>query len=184
MKLFKAVLHRFRFLLALMALSLAACSTAPTPQSYLNEKPGLVFDQYFNGTIDAWGVVEDRSGKVIRRFTVVIRCTWNGKVGTLDEDFVYSDGKKEKRVWTVTLLPNGKLEGTASDVVGKATGEIGGNALNWAYTMRLPVDDKTYDVQFDDWMWQIDDRVMINKAVMTKFGFKLADITITFVKRS
>jgi hypothetical protein len=108
-------------------------------------------------------------------------------VGTLDEDFVYSDGKKEKRIWTITKheTQDGQTRyiGTASDVVGEASGYASGNALNWKYTLKLPVDGKVYEVQFDDWLWLVDDKVMLNKAEMTKFGFRLADITISFTKR-
>jgi hypothetical protein len=37
-------------------------------------------------------------------------------------------------------------------------------------------------VQFDDWMYLMDDRVMLNKAVMSKFGLRLGEVTLTFVK--
>jgi hypothetical protein len=165
---------------------LAACASVQ-PDAYRAEKPVLELDKYFNGQIDAWGMVQDRSGKVIRRFTVSMKGTWNGNVGTLDEDFVYSDGKKEKRIWTITRheTQDGKTRyiGTASDVVGEASGYASGNALNWKYTLKLPVDGKVYEVQFDDWLWLVDDKVMLNKAEMTKFGFRLADITISFTKR-
>jgi hypothetical protein len=152
-------------------------------KSYANETPKLDLATYFNGTVDGWAVVTDRSGKVIKRFTVAMKCTWQGDVGTLDEDFTYSDGKKEKRVWTIKKLPDGKYAGTAADVIGTADGSAAGNALNWKYTLALPVDGTIYNVQFDDWLWQIDEKVMLNKAVMSKFGFKLAEITISFMKR-
>jgi hypothetical protein len=67
-------------------------------------------------------------------------------------------------------------------VVGEASGQVRGNAFNWRYTLRLPVDGRTYDVQFDDWMYLMDDRVMLNKAVMSKFGLRLGEVTLTFVK--
>jgi hypothetical protein len=187
--------HYFSRMILLIAVSLSAfglsllsgCASTVDPASYAQEKPVLDLSQYFNGKLDAWGVVTDRSGKVIRRFTVAMTGTWTGpadaRVGVLEEDFVYADGKKERRVWTLKKGANGKYEGTAADVVGVAYGQASGNALNWGYTLRLPVDDKVYDVQFDDWMWLVDERVMINKAVMTKFGFKLAEITISFTKR-
>jgi hypothetical protein len=67
-------------------------------------------------------------------------------------------------------------------VVGTATGQAAGNALQWRYTLRLAVDGKTYDVQFDDWMYLIDERVMINRAVMSKFGIRLGEVTLAFTK--
>jgi len=46
------------------------------------------------------------------------------------------------------------------------------------------VDGKTYEVQFDDWMFLMDQRVMLNKAVMSKWGFRLGEVTLSFVKRA
>ena len=78
---------------------------------------------------------------------------------------------------------NGRWSGRADDVVGEAVGQSAGNALNWSYTLHLPVDDKVYEVQFDDWMFLMDERVMLNKAVMSKFGIRLGEVTLSFYKR-
>ena len=43
-------------------------------------------------------------------------------------------------------------------------------------------DGKTYEVQFDDWMYLIDEHVMLNKAVMSKFGVRLGEVTLAFHK--
>jgi len=45
------------------------------------------------------------------------------------------------------------------------------------------VDGRTFEVQFDDWMYLMDQRVMLNKAVMSKFGVRLGEVTLSFVKR-
>ena len=164
------------------ALLLGACASAPTPADYTNEQPVLDLPTYFNGTLTAHGIFTDRAGKVARRFTVLMKCNWVGDDGTLDEDFTYSDVKKERRIWKLKKLPGGKYTGTAGDVVGTAQGESAGNALRWAYTLRLPVGDSVYEVQFDDWMYLMDDRTMINKAVMSKFGIRLGEVTLAFQK--
>ena len=171
-----------KVLVLVATLLIAACSSI-TPDAYQAEKPVLDLDQYFTGTIDAWGMFQDRSGKVVKRFTVVMRCTWLGDTGTLDEDFTYSDGSKEKRVWTIKKLGTGRYVGTAADVRGEAQGIGSGNALNWKYVLKLPVDGKVVDVDFDDWMFQMDDKVMLNRARMSKFGFTLGDVTLSFTKR-
>ena len=143
----------------------------------------LELRDYFNGTLDAYGVFTDRSGKVVKRFTVVMKGTWNGDEGVLDEDFSYSDGTVQKRIWRLKRLGNGKYSGVADDVVGTADGQQSGNAFNWTYTMALPVDGKVYEVQFDDWMYLMTDKVMLNKATMSKFGFRLGEVTLSFTKR-
>ena len=160
------------------ALALTACASAPTPADYASESPKLDLRTYFNGPLTAHGVFTDRSGKVVRRFTVKMVGTWNGNQGVLDEDFSYSDGKKEKRVWRLTDLGNGRYSGRADDVVGEATGVAAGNALNWRYTLALKVDERVVNVQFDDLMYLMDERVMLNKAAMSKFGIYLGEVTL------
>lgn len=161
---------------------LASCANVSAPD-YAIEKPVLDLAQYLNGTIDAWGMFQDRSGKVVKRFTVVIDAKWNGNVGTLDEDFTYSDGTKDRRVWTITKTDANHYTGTAGDVVGTAVGEAYGNALNWRYVLNLKVDNSTYHVNFNDWMYLMDDKVMLNRAEMSKYGFKLGEVTLSFKKR-
>jgi hypothetical protein len=172
---------RLLFLAAAAAL-LTACAS-PTPADYAAEKPVLDLATYLNGDLVAHGIFTDRSGKVVRRFTVAMKGTWTGNDGVLEEDFVYSDGKKERRVWRLKKLDGGRYTGTADDVVGTAQGQAAGNAFQWAYTLRLPVDDKVYEVQFDDWMWLVDDKVLLNKAVMSKFGIRLGEVTLAFTKK-
>jgi hypothetical protein len=163
-------------------LGMAGCA-GPQVSDYAAEKPLLDLRRYFNGTLDAYGVFTDRSGQVVKRFTVVMRCSWTGEDGVLDEDFVYSDGTTQKRIWRLKHLGEGRYTGTAGDVIGTAVGEARGNAFRWGYTMALPVDGKVYEVQFDDWMYLMDERVMLNKATMSKFGIRLGEVTLSFVKR-
>ena len=174
--------RRAALIAAAAALLLAACASAPTPSDYARETPHLDLRRYFNGPLTAHGLFTDRSGKVVRRFTVKMTGSWNGNQGVLDEDFTYSDGKKERRVWRLTDLGNGRYSGRADDVVGEAVGQAAGNALNWRYTLTLPVDGRDWEVQFDDWMYLMDDRVMLNKAVMSKFGLALGEVTLAFTK--
>lgn len=168
--------------LLLTALALTGCASAPTPEDYAAEQPQLDLKTYFNGPMTAHGLFTDRAGKVKRRFVVQLVGRWQGDVGTLEEDFRYSDGQTERRVWTITALGGGRYKGTAADVVGEAKGIARGNALRWSYTLRLPVDGTTYDVQFDDWMYLMDGKVMLNKARMSKFGVHLGDVTLSFHK--
>lgn len=165
----------------LSALALVGCAGQQLAD-YKNEKPTLDLVTYFNGPLEAHGIFQDRSGKVVKRFIVKMEGRWTGNKGVLDEHFTYSDGTKERRVWHLEKLADGRYTGTASDVEGQAQGQISGNAFNWQYTLKLPVDGKTYSVQFDDWMYLMDDRVMLNRATMSKFGIKLGEVTLSFYK--
>ena len=175
--------RRFALLAALAATAVVVGCASPKPADYAAEKPVLDLKTYFNGELVAHGIFTDRSGKVARRFTVQMTGTWQGKRGTLDERFTYSDGKTERRVWRLQDEGNGRWTGRADDVVGVAEGQASGNALNWRYTLALPVDGTVYEVQFDDWMYLMDERVMLNKAVMSKFGIRLGEVTLSFHKK-
>ena len=177
---------RFFLLAAALAatVSVAALSGCAAPQvsDYAQEKPTLELSRYFNGRVQAHGMFQDRCGKVVKRFTVVMDCQWTGHQGVLNEQFTYSDGSTGSRVWQLTQHADGRVTGTAADVVGEAVGQVAGNAFHWNYTLRQPVGDKVYEVQMDDWMVLIDGRVMLNRASMSKFGVHLGDVTLSFTK--
>ncbi|MBC7917891.1 MAG: DUF3833 domain-containing protein [Rhodoferax sp.] len=175
-------LSKFSSSVLLCAALLAGCST-PQVQDYAGQTPTLELRDYFNGTLDAYGVFTDRSGKVVKRFDVVMTCTWQGDEGTLDEAFTYSDGTKQRRIWRLTRLADGRYTGRADDVVGTAQGQQSGNAFNWKYTLALPVDGRVIEVQFDDWMYLMNDKVMLNRAAMSKWGVGLGEVTLSFSKR-
>ncbi|WP_296490610.1 DUF3833 domain-containing protein [Rhodoferax sp.] len=163
-------------------LAMTGCS-APKVTDYAAQKPVLELRDYFNGTLDAHGIFTDRSGQVVKRFTVVMVCSWQGDQGVLDETFSYSDGTTQRRVWRLQSLANGRFTGQADDVVGTAEGQQSGNAFHWTYTLALPVDGRVIEVQFDDWMYLMTDKVMLNKAAMRKWGVGLGEVTLTFIKR-
>ena len=170
------------FFAAALSLGIAGCASTGVEQ-YRAEKPALDLATYLNGRVDAWGMFQDRSGNVKKRFHVVIDGRWEGDRGVLDEHFEWSDGSRTRRVWTLHRQADGSFRGTADDVVGEAVGEVAGNALHWRYVLSLPVDGKVYQVDFDDWMFLIDDRVMINRSFMSKWGFRLGEVSLTFVRR-
>ena len=155
----------------------------PQVVDYATQTPALDLRTYFNGMVDAWGVFTDRSGRVVKRFKVVMDCQWQGDEGVLDEAFTYSDGTQQRRIWKLKARPQGRYEGRADDVVGMAAGEVRGNAFRWQYTLALPVDGTVWHVQFDDWMYLMDEQVMMNKAVMRKWGVTLGEVTLSFKRR-
>ncbi len=164
------------------ALVLAGCA-GPRVEGYKNEMPTLDLKRFFDGDIVAWGMFQKRSGEVVRRFRVDIKASWKGDVGTLEEDFAYSDGTRSRRIWTLTRIDANNYVGTASDVIGEARGEAWGNSLRWRYILALEVDGKIHHVDFDDWMYLIDENTMLNRSEMRKFGFRLGEVILAFRKQ-
>lgn len=150
---------------------------------YHDSSPKADIKKYFNGHIKGWGVAQDWRGRVVNRFDIDMVGKWDGNIGTLTEHFVYYDGKKQERIWTIKKLPDGKYVGTASDIIDKADGKVNGSAVQWRYTMDLPVGDNTYRLNFDDWMWQMNDGVLINRSYLKKFGITVAELSIFMQKQ-
>ena len=171
-----------RAIAGLAALALAGCATV-APQDYAREKPALDLREDFTGRVDAWGVVQDRSGRILKRMVVEIDGAWKGDTGTLDERFTYADGTKETRVWTIRKDGN-RYTGTAADVVGEARGEAAGNALRWNYVLDAKREGGgTIHLDMDDWMWLVDDSTLVNRTTFSKFGIRFGEVTIFFRKR-
>ncbi|MEJ2456288.1 MAG: DUF3833 domain-containing protein [Candidatus Thiodiazotropha sp.] len=172
----------YKPLLLLSAAALSGCAGVDVSQ-YRQQRPELKLEQYFNGTLDGWGMFQKRDGSVVKRFKVVVEARWEGDQGVLDEQFSYSDGTTQQRIWYLTHEGEGRYTGRADDVVGDARGQVFGNALHWVYTLRLPVGEKVYEVSFDDWMYLQEEGVLINRSVMKKFGFRLGEVTLFFQRR-
>lgn len=161
-----------------VTVSLLLMSCSSDIQDYADSTPRFALEEYFKGELSAYGMVQDRSGKVLRRFTVEMVGHWDGNKGTLEEDFVYDDGELQRRVWHIEKTAEGHYIGTADDVVVPAKGQTRGFALNWRYTLAVPVDGKVWEINFNDWMYQLDERRVINRAEMTKWGFKVGEVTL------
>ncbi len=167
--------------LIVLAMLQGGCSVMQ-PKDFEGTQPRLELFDYFAGTTRAWGIFQDRSGNLQRQFTVDIRGEVEGDELTLTEDFVYADGETQQRIWRIRRIDEHRYEGRADDVVGTATGLAYGNALNWTYTLRLPYRGDEINVKFDDWMFLQTDGVLVNRAKVSKFGFKVGEVTLFFSK--
>lgn len=158
------------------------CVSGPDLNAFDDAPRQLVLEEYFLGETTAYGVFEDRFGKVRRSFKVDITGTVEDGVLTLDERFFYDDGEQDIRVWSIEILGNGRYRGTAGDVPGYAQGNVIGNVFNWKYKVDLKVGESTWNVGFDDWMYLLDDNVLLNRAYVTRFGIRIGEVTIAFQK--
>lgn len=177
-----------------LLLLLTGCANAPQAIQYSDEQPKLILNDFLNGHLNAEGLFKDRSGSVVRRFKVDMMAQWQGpkgqEQGILDEHFIYLDhahqGLKQQRVWHLTRVGEDQgmtyFEGRADDVIGVAKGESAGNTLHWHYKLNLPVDGHDIEVDMDDWMYLMTPRLMLNQAVMSKWGIKLGEVQIVFEK--
>ena len=153
------------------------------PRDFSDSSQTLDLFDYFEGETVAWGLFEDRFGKVRRQFRVEITGTVDGDTLVLDEAFVYADGERQQRIWTIRRTGDTIYIGQAADVVGEARGVTAGNALHWTYIMNLKIGERHLKVAFDDWMFLQDDGVLLNRARVSKFGLEIGSVTLAFRKR-
>jgi len=177
-------MHWFkRILVITAAVTLVACSTVSV-EDYARNQPTLVPETFFDGNLTAHGVVKDRSGKVIRSFNADIRAYWRDGVGTLEEDFVFDDGEKSRRVWTLTPTGDGRYVGTAGDVIGEGDVRVAGNSMFLNYVLRIPYGDGTLDLTIDDRMYLVNADTLINESRMFKFGLEVGEILLVIERRN
>ena len=182
------MIKRFFFILLplLITMLFSSCSNH-TPKDYQANSPKLDIRDYLSGSIKAWGMLQDRSGKVTRRFSVDMQGTWQGDKGVLEEYFSFDDGEQSTRIWTIEFSDAHNFTATAEDVIGIAKGSQYGNAMRMNYTLDLVVDRKKqtrYAVHLDDWMFLLEDDILVNKSSINKFGITFATLTIFFQKQS
>ncbi len=173
----------FASAVAFPATAVMSACISPSLSDFQEAPRELILEEYFDGEITAYGIFEDRFNKLRRAFKVNIVGTVDGKILTLNEDFIYDDGEESTRVWTIEILGDGRYRGTAGDVPGYAEGRVVGNAFNWRYRVDLKVDDSTWNVGFDDWMYLLDDGVLMNRAYVSRFGVLIGEVTISFDKK-
>lgn len=166
------------FLLVFMS----GCSSVDI-QDYADKTPKLVFNQFFNGQLSAHGIVKNTSGALIRTFNADIKGSWDQQgVGTLEEDFIFDDGEQQTRIWTFIPVGDGEYQASANDVTGSTVTETAGNALFMQYILQIEYQGKPMEISIDDRMYLINDSVLINESIMSKFGFDVGSFTLTIVR--
>ena len=101
------------------------------PEDFINTKPVIKIEKYFEGQVKAWGLLQDRKGKVTRQFKADMFGKFENNILTLEEEFFWTDGENQKRVWNIEKIDEHNYIGTAADVVGKAKGFSYGSAFKF-----------------------------------------------------
>tara|TARA_A100001015_G_scaffold313710_1_gene421567 strand:- start:419 stop:1078 length:660 start_codon:yes stop_codon:yes gene_type:complete len=170
----------------LLVAFLSACSRSDV-SALKDRHPSLSLETFFEGKTVAYGIFEDRFGNLKRQFRVNITGTIEGGQLRLEETFLYDDGERDSRIWQITKVgtdENGhvKYKGTAIDIDGEASGRVAGNALNWQYDVTLEMGGGEFQLHFDDWIYQQDEHVAINRAYLSKYNIEIGSVTIVFLR--
>tara|TARA_Y100000590_G_scaffold453255_1_gene597972 strand:+ start:66 stop:593 length:528 start_codon:yes stop_codon:yes gene_type:complete len=152
------------------------------PTDFKDQKPRLIIENYLSGNVKAWGILQNRSGKVIRQFSADLNGKWDGKQLILDEKFNWNDGEIQTRQWKINKIDEHNYRGTAHDVVGEAKGYSYGSTFKFEYVLLVPFKGREIKITFDDWIFMQDEKIAINRATMSKFGFRVGELTVVFQK--
>ncbi|MBJ7538016.1 DUF3833 domain-containing protein [Marinomonas transparens] len=175
----KMVMRQMAILIGL--LFLVGCSSTDV-SLYADNKPKFELQEFFSGSLTAHGILKNRSGEVTRYFNATLEGHWEDGIGTLDEVFLFDDGERQNRTWTMTPDLNGHYTATANDVVGAGNIKIAGNALFMNYVLQVPYDGDLLEVNVDDRMYMVKEGVVINESVMRKFGVEVGYLSIVIEK--
>ena len=135
---------------------------------------------FFEGRTIAWGLFEDRFGRVRRKFSVEMSGSWRDQVFYLDERFTYDTGESESRTWRIVPAGNQRFTATCVDCIGTADGRCDADSIRMAYRFRLKLNAREIAVDFDDRIYRIEDGVAINRTTMSKWGIKLGELSLFF----
>jgi hypothetical protein len=171
------------FIIGIFCILIPGCSNNNI-EDYKDRKTKIDLRKFFKGEIEGWGAIFDYSGKQTRSFSVKLIGTWeNADKGKLEEWFVFDDGEKTERIWDITYSNQQVFIGRAKDIIGDAKGTQSGNAVNLHYTLQVPYKDSTIDLTMDDWMYLVDENIILNRTSMNKFGFKVGEIVLFMKKK-
>lgn len=137
---------------------------------------------FLEGRTRAWGIFEDRFGRLRRRLSVEMFGHWKNGVFLLDERFVYDSGAEELRTWHITPVGPGRFRATCPDCIGDATGESSADSIRMSYVFRLKLEKREVAVTLDDRIHRMGDAIAINRATMSKWGIKLGELSLFFEK--
>ncbi|MCA3561436.1 MAG: DUF3833 family protein [Aestuariivirga sp.] len=137
---------------------------------------------WLEGRSHAIGVVEDRKGRVRRRFTVDLTGTAQGDALRLHERFVFADGERQERTWVLTRGSDGTFSGRAEDSASDARGCFAEGAAYMSSELKLKIGNRIIAMRFDDAFYPSGPGLVLNRSTMSKWGVRLGQILIQFRK--
>ena len=172
---------------ALLLVVIGAVAVLPRSDiaTHAERRPAFDLTEFFEGSTVAYGIFEDRFGNFRRQFRVEIEASQSGNILTLDERFLYADGEQDRRIWRIEkniIEGEAVYTGRAEDITGTATGQIAGNTMSWRYVITLELSGMEVEVRFDDFIYQIDKDMAINRAYVSKWGLEIGSVTLVFLK--
>lgn len=164
-----------KIILSGILFSLIGCTPHIYTEDYQDDKPQLIVNNYYNGSLKAWGIYQSWEGRVLKRYCVVLQGQWQNNAGILTEQYHYADGSFQTRTWRIQLTDQHHFTATADGIKGVAHGEQFGNVIHMYYIVESQVGSTAKDLHADDWMYLVHDTGLIDKIIFSKYGVKVGE---------
>ncbi|MGB7262454.1 MAG: DUF3833 domain-containing protein [Albidovulum sp.] len=164
---------------AILAKNMFLSFRAQHPSDYADTGPTFSLKTHLAGNILSEGLIYGPNGKMANSFVAKMVGEWDGDTGTLSEDFTYSNGTRRNRKWFLKIGEGNTFTATADDIVGEARGIISGSTIKMEYQIVLPKEAGGHTLTATDWLYLMENGVILNKSEMRKFGFKVAELVAT-----
>ena len=138
-------------------------------------------EDFLAGRLEGWGILEKITGGLQQRFTVQAEGVFDGSVLSFRETWTFDDGHVDTLAWTITPLGGGKYSGSETRIDGEAEGDQAGCAFHWRYSRDTPQKDgSSTTLNFNDWFYRIDDRIVIVKGTAGRLGLPFGTAHVTY----
>ena len=153
------------------------------PEQFEKKLPRLDLAEFFNGEIKAQGIATNFFEGTTRRFSAELRGRWQDDRILLNEVWNWDDGEIQPRDWQWIKLSANEWLGKAHDVVEDARGKAVGNTVHWDYSMSVKTDSLgEIEITMDDTMYLLDEKNILNRIDMSKFGIPVGEVIIYISK--
>lgn len=127
-------------------------------------------EDYLAGPLEGWGLLERLTGGLQQRFTVRAD-RFDGAELSFTETWTFDDGHVDTLRWRIRPLGDGRYVGAEDRLDGQAEGDQAGCAFHWRYSRDVPQKDgSSTKLNFNDWFYRIDDRVVMVKGTAGRLG--------------
>ncbi|MEO9823359.1 MAG: DUF3833 family protein [Paracoccaceae bacterium] len=173
---------KFGLLLTVAALWLASryfSFRAQAPEDYANHGPHFDIREHLNGPLLCEGVIYGPTGRVSSRFVAEFFAEWDGNTGVMREEFRYDSGEVQSREWRLQVNDAGIITADADDLVGTGTGRQSGSSVKLEYNIRLTESAGGHVLSVVDWMYLLENGVIMNRSQFRKYGIKVGELVAT-----
>jgi hypothetical protein len=168
----------------LLMAALSGCITTVSPESFSDNKPVFLPEEFFAGNTRGSGILQANDGTPARQISV----TSNGRMlpdGRFQLEQTISqripgkpDVERTNRTWLMTKVNASRYTATLTGAAGPVTAEVHGNLVHLKYLFKRPF------VTMEQWLYlQEDGRTVLNEARIYLPGRTIARISEIIVRQ-